>query len=138
MIAKASLEYVPGDFFIEDGTTGRAEQALAANNNIGSGVRLAGFATTNTDTPLAVDTEFGAVKLEPGAYFNLCLCNGDAAAAWSDAYRGDKYPLRRTTSGVYALNVGTTSNANFRIVELVEDTRNDATPIVVAQYIGDQ
>lgn len=124
--ATASLTYSPGDFLQLD-ANGRVAQALAANANSAAGTKPTHFAISSNDPTrtLANDDEIHLVPIDNDFKVQMCLSAGDAVQAWSNTYSGEDYDLRRTTAGIYTINVSSDAQNVFLIDNVVPGGSSD-------------
>lgn len=134
----ASTTIGENDILIFSDSSGYVAQAAAAGNNIaaaGANVRLC-IPHELVDVAKTAGTGVRVRQVTGETLLILPLSNDDAAAAWSAAYRGKRYELRRcTTTGYYTVNINATTNAKVEIVDVVEETKNDTCAYVICRPI---
>lgn len=125
--ATAGLTYSPGDFLQLD-ANGRVAQALAAAANSAAGTKPTHFAVSSNDPTktLANDDEIFLVPIDNSFKVRICLSAVDAVQAWNNTYSNEDYDLRRTTAGVYTLNVSSDLQNVFLIENVVPGGSGDA------------
>lgn len=123
--ATAGLTYTAGDFLQLD-ANGRVAQALATNANSAAGTKPTHFAVSANATTLANDDEIQLVPVDNDFKVRMCLSAADAVQAWSNTYSGEDYDLRRTTAGVYTINVSSDAQNVFLIDNVVPGGSGDA------------
>lgn len=126
VIAPAGLTWNEGDFFTvaADGTL---SLALAAGADSGPSTRLTHFATSTRTTPTTAGEIVYLHKIVIGSnVFTGSLADDDAVAAYSNAFIGDSFDLRRTTtSKIFVVNSTSQANPVVKVTGFTDNTSGD-------------